>query len=120
MGRLVEGKWVYDNAVPLVDGKLIRPPSLFRERISREPGTKYTAVAGRYHLYVGLGCPWTSRTLIMRKLKNLEDPITGDNGWEFSDHPGCIPDFLYKSHYLYEIYIRVVPSCTCQVSVPML
>ena len=32
-------------------------------------------MAGRYHLYVSLACPWAHRTLIMRALKGLQDII---------------------------------------------
>ena len=63
---------------------------------ARQP---YAAEAGRYHLYVSLACPWASRTVIVRKLKGLEDaigmtvvdPIRDDKGWAFRDPSGKIP-----------------------------
>ena len=53
----------------------------------------FPAEANRYHLYVSLACPWAHRTLIVRKLKGLEDVISttvvdwnmGDRGWRFTD-----------------------------------
>ena len=30
------------------------------------------AVAGRYHLYVSLACPWSHRAVLLRKLRGLE------------------------------------------------
>ena len=56
-------------------GEFQRQEDAFREWISVDGSTAYPAVAGRYHLYVSLACPWASRTLIFRKLKGLEDAI---------------------------------------------
>ncbi|NER32198.1 MAG: glutathione S-transferase family protein, partial [Symploca sp. SIO1C4] len=41
-----------------------------------EAGNPYQPAAGRYTLYVGLGCPWAHRTLVVRMLKGLEDVIS--------------------------------------------
>ncbi|OUL26893.1 glutathione-dependent reductase [Nostoc sp. T09] len=79
-------------------GEYIRPSSQFRNFISAEKGNPYPAVVGRYHLYVGLSCPWAHRTLIVRALKGLEEvisvsvvvpsPIAG--GWVFNqEEEGC-------------------------------
>jgi putative glutathione S-transferase len=46
-----------------------------------------------------LACPWASRTVIVRKLKGLEDaisltvvdPVRDDLGWAFRDTSGEIP-----------------------------
>ena len=48
----------------------------------------FAAERGRYHLYVSLACPYAHRTVIFRKLKDLEsvismsvvDPVMGDEG----------------------------------------
>src|SRR5437763_8356942 len=56
-------------------GEFQRQEDAFREWISNDESTSYPAVAGRYHLYVSLACPWASRTVIFRKLKGLEDVI---------------------------------------------
>src|SRR6266436_1681825 len=74
-------------------GEFQRQEDAFHEWISNDGSTLYPAVAGRYHLYVSLACPWASRTVIFRKLKGLEeaigmtvvDPIRDEKGWAFRD-----------------------------------
>ena len=81
---------------------------------------------GRYHLYVSLACPWAHRTLIMRALKGLEQiiPVSvthwlmAEQGWTFSPGEGVIPDPLFNSRYLHEIYTRADAHYTGRASVP--
>ena len=56
-------------------GEYIRPESQFRNFVNTKPDHLYQPAAGRYRLYVGLGCPWAHRTLVTRALKGLEDAI---------------------------------------------
>ncbi|GAV02069.1 hypothetical protein RvY_12680-2 [Ramazzottius varieornatus] len=71
-------------------GEFVRAQSSFRHWITAEGSSGFTAEANRYHLYVSLACPWAHRTLIVRKLKGLEDIISvcvvdwllGDSGKE--------------------------------------
>ena len=56
-------------------GAYIRPESQFRNFIGTESENSYLPQKGRYRLYVGLGCPWAHRTLVVRALKGLEDGI---------------------------------------------
>jgi putative glutathione S-transferase len=66
--------------------------------------------------------------VIFRKLKGLEkaiglsvvDPLMVENGWEFSERPGCIPDIVNGTAYLYEIYLKVRPQFSGRVTVPTL
>src|ERR1700751_3756982 len=74
-------------------GEFQRQEDAFREWVSNDGSTPYPAVAGRFHLYVSLACPWASRTVIFRKLKGLEDaigmtivdPFRDEKGWAFRD-----------------------------------
>jgi glutathionyl-hydroquinone reductase len=125
MGLLVEGKWVdrwYDTAK--TGGAFEREASSFRERVTADGGAGFAAAPGRYHLYVSLACPWAHRTLILRKLKRLEDaigvstvePLMLEHGWSFG--PGGDP--LYGKRHLHEIYTLAQPDYTGRVTVPAL
>ena len=59
-------------------GEFHRKPSTFRNWVTQDGSSGFVAEAGRYHLYVSLACPWAHRTLIVRKLKGLEDVISVD------------------------------------------
>lgn len=132
MGLLVDGKWAdqwYETESNR--GQFKRQESLFRHWITADgsPGPTgsggFEAKAGRYHLYVSLACPWAHRTLILRKLKGLEEVISVsvvdtlmlESGWTFSEQ---YPDHLYGLDYLHQIYTRADPTVTSRVTVPVL
>jgi len=135
MGLLVDGKWQdkwYDTKSS--GGSFQRTKTAFRRWVTPngEPGPDgqdaVPAEAGRYHLYVSLACPWAHRTLILRKLKKLEDVVSlsvvdwfmGAEGWTFSDRQGCIPDSVNGAERLYEVYLKADPTFTGRVTVPVL
>ncbi len=129
MGLLVDGEWKdewYDTKS--TGGRFVRKDSAFRDRVTADGSSGVPAEAGRYHLYVSLACPWAHRSLIFRKLKKLEsaitlsvvDPLMVENGWEFSDGPGCIPDPIHGARYLHEVYTKARPDYTGRVTVPVL
>ncbi|MGQ7508938.1 glutathione S-transferase family protein [Streptococcus suis] len=135
MGLLQDGKWVdqwYDTKS--TGGKFVRTVTQFRNWITPDGQAGPTgeggfkAESGRYHLYISLACPWASRTLIMRKLKGLEDhislsivhPLMLENGWTFADGLGVIKDSLFNSDYLYQVYLKADPNYTGRVTVPVL
>jgi glutathionyl-hydroquinone reductase len=88
----------------------------------------FAAERGRYHLYVSLACPYAHRTVIFRKLKELEsvisisilDPVMGEQGWEFGSSPGTIADTVNGKSRLGEIYLSADAHYTGRVSVPVL
>ncbi|KIZ42592.1 MULTISPECIES: glutathione S-transferase family protein [Rhodopseudomonas] len=123
MGALIDGRWTTDRD-EIENGTYQRKPTSFRHQISNEPGAKYPAEPGRYHLYVSLACPWACRTLMVRKLKKLEDVISVtivhpdmmENGWTFGDTPEPINGF----RFLHEVYVAALPSYSGHVTVPVL
>lgn len=134
---LVDGKWTADwQPVQAKDekGGFVRQTSSFRNWITPDGSAgatgngRFKAVAGRYHLYVALICPWASRTLIARKLKRLEDsitvsivePVLGSQGWRFGDYPGSTRDHVNGATYMHELYTRVDPHFTGRATVPVL
>lgn len=128
LGMLVNGQWTTEWTERDISGKFNRTPTKFRHWITADGKSGFPTEAGRYHLYVSLACPWAHRTLIMRKLKGLEqaiglsivDPILSDRGWIFSNNPGTIPDSINHAQYLQEIYLKAKSDYTGRVTVPVL
>lgn len=111
-----------------ISGEFERQEDIFRDWISNDGSTPYPAVASRYHLYVSLACPWASRTIILRKLKGLEDtvgmtivdPIRDELGWAFRDGPGYSTDPINGFRYLSEAYEATDSNFDGRVTVPVL
>lgn len=111
------------------DGRFVRQPDAFCHWVSAQarPGT-CPAEAGRYHLYVSLACPWAHRTIIVRKLKRLEDaigmtvvdPIRDERGWAFRDGPGYSRDPINGFQFLSQAYLATDPDYHGRVTVPVL
>jgi len=134
---LVNGKWDADwHPVQAKDdqGRFQRQVSSFRHWVTPDgaPGPTgeggFAAQSGRYHLYVALICPWASRTLMARRLKNLADhisvsvvePALTEQGWRFGDFPGADFDTLNGATYMHEIYTGAEPGHTGRATVPVL
>ena len=135
MGLLVDGVWQdqwYDTASNA--GRFVRSETQFRHWITQDGAAGpsgeggFPAARGRYHLYVGLACPWAHRTLIFRHLKGLEDHISvsvvhwymAEHGWTFAPGQGVVPDPIHHADYLYEIYSAAQPSYSGRVTIPVL
>ncbi|KAJ2307621.1 S-glutathionyl-(chloro)hydroquinone reductase [Coemansia sp. Cherry 401B] len=113
------------------DGKFHRQVSSFRDFVESSPDARFPAEAGRYHLYVSYACPWAHRTLIVRKLKGLENLIgvsvvhylLGPNGWEFAspdEVPGATLDDVNGAKYIRELYFKAEPNYSARFTVPVL
>ncbi len=135
MGMLVDGQWQTHNQRRSDDeGKYQRSAAQFRNWITADgaagesgrPGFK--AEPGRYHLYISLACPWAHRSLIMRKIKGLEDMIDlsvvhwfmAENGWSFEDGPGVIADPISDARYIHNVYTRADAQYSGRATVPVL
>jgi len=128
-GYLQNGQWQrgwYDTRK--TRGEFVRTTAAFRNWITADGSSGFKAQPERYHLYVSLACPWAHRTVIFRVLKRLEDvvtlsvvdPVMHDDGWVFSEAPGCIHDTANGFRYLREAYTAADPSYTGRVTVPVL
>jgi glutathionyl-hydroquinone reductase len=136
MGFLVEGVWQDDShdKTRFQDGRFNRPTTKFRNWVTPigGPGPSgeggFAADTGRYHLYVSLACPWAHRTVIMRRLKGLDNVVSmsvtswhmGESGWTFDKETGSSGDTVNGAERLSEIYLLADPKYTGRVSVPVL
>jgi len=137
MNMLVNGVWT-ENWQPVQakdnEGRFIRQTSSFRNWITKEgqPGPTGTggfkAEKDRYHLYVAYICPWASRTLMVRELKQLTsyitvsavNPVLTEQGWQFGGYPGSDLDTLNDYQYLHELYTAADSTFTGRATVPVL
>ncbi|MCK0505383.1 glutathione S-transferase family protein [Aromatoleum anaerobium] len=128
-GYLNRGVWhSAERARTNAEGAFLRDDSQFRDRVTADGAGNFKAEAGRYHLYVSLACPWAHRTLLYRALKGLQDaigvsvvdPVSGDEGWVFSDYPGATPDHANGLTALHQLYTLAQPDYSGRVTVPVL
>ena len=111
-----------------IDGEFERQEDQFLNWVTADGSSAYSAASGRYHLYVSLACPWAHRTIIVRRLKKLEDvigmtvvdPIRDERGWVFGDGPGHTPDPVNGFAFLSEAYQATDPQYDGRVTVPVL
>jgi len=114
-----------DKPVP---GEFIRQESVFRDWVSDDPASRFSAQVGRYHLYISETCPWAHRTAIVRLLKQLEDvvsissvePVRDDRGWAFSLESEGSSDPVNGFAYLSEAYRASEADYVGRVTVPTL
>ena len=109
-------------------GEFKRQEDAFLDWVKRDASTPYQPERDRYHLYVSLACPWAHRTIILRKLKGLEDvigmtvvdPVRDERGWAFRDGPGHSHDPVNGFRFLSEAYSATDPDFDGRVTVPIL
>jgi len=133
MGKLIDGVWHdvgYDTKKS--GGRFVRWDSQFRNWVTADGSSGFAAEPGRYHLYVSLACPWAHRTLIIRRLKGLEDvvPVSvvhwhmAENGWVFGTNgprgDDCTGDRLGGRSHLHQVYTDAKADYSGRVTVPVL
>jgi len=129
MGQLVDGQWQTGSIITSDSkGAFDRPASTFRNTISADD-SQYQPESSRYHLYVSYACPWATRALMMRSLKDLEShidisvvhPDMLKMGWSFStDFEGATGDKLYGLSYLHQLYQKADENVSAKATVPVL
>lgn len=100
--------------------------------------SQFSPETERYHLYIGLFCPFAHRVNLVRHLKGLQSilplsivkpyPKGDDNGWpgwqfpsEPDDlYPGATKDHLFRSKYMHEVYFKADAEYKGRYSVPVL
>ncbi|HWY93235.1 MAG TPA: glutathione S-transferase family protein [Chthoniobacterales bacterium] len=110
------------------DGSFVRQQDAFRRRVTADGSSGFVAAPGRYHLYVSWACPWAHRTILVRKLKRLEDvigmtvvdPIRDERGWAFRNGPGCSEDPVNGFQFLSQAYLATDPAYVGRFTVPVL
>lgn len=132
-GEMIDGVWhTRFHNTKATGGRFQRGQPKYRNWVTADGGAGpsgcggFPAARGRYHLYVSLACPWAHRTVVLRKLKGLEDvismdvvePVMGDEGWQFGPDGG--DDTVNGAKHLHEIYTTADPRYTGRVSVPVL
>ena len=135
MGELRSGEWLQGGFGTSDSGDFERKPTTFRNWITPDgrPGPSgeggFPAQSGRYRLYVSYACPWAHRTLILRRLKGLDEhigvsvvhPLMKADGWTFAtDFVGATGDPVLKKRFLREVYLAADPQATTRVTVPVL
>jgi glutathionyl-hydroquinone reductase len=113
------------------------PPQSWHGKVTAPEDGPFQPEVGRYHLYIGLFCPFAHRVNLVRHLKGLQDvlPISvvkpypkGDEkgwpGWQFpasdDEYPKATVDHLFGSKYLHEVYFKADPDYKGRYSVPVL
>ncbi|KAF1941381.1 hypothetical protein EJ02DRAFT_404625 [Clathrospora elynae] len=95
-----------------------------------EEGGQFPPEKDRYHLYIGLFCPFAHRANLVRHIKHLKPflPISivrpypkGEPGWRFDEtYPNATPDHLFNSRFMHQVYFRDDPAYKGKYSVPLL
>ncbi|KAK8110241.1 glutathione S-transferase [Apiospora kogelbergensis] len=104
------------------------------------PDGPFQPEPGRYHLYIGLFCPFAHRAYLVRHLKGLQHAIgvsvvkpypkgndQGWPGWQFpgangpdDTYDGATADKLFGSKFMHEVYFKADPDYKGRYSVPVL
>jgi putative glutathione S-transferase len=127
MGMLVNGTWFDDDPLPADrGGAFLRPDSSFRDSVSRDGSTPFTAEPGRYLLVTAPSCPWAHRTVLIRALKRLdkfipllESDLPKGEGWAYSRG---FDDLLPKDgvFHVHQVYAAARANYTGRATVPVL
>ena len=124
-----DGRWHdvwYDTASRA--GRFVRHQAVSRNWVTADGSSGFPAASVRHHLYVSFACPWARRTLVFRKLKELEDhvsvsvvrPLMRENGRTFQDDEGVVRDTVNGAEHLCQVSTVTRPEHTGRATVPVL
>ena len=127
MGMLVDGIWHQEDPPATAgDGSFVRVESGFRDRVTSDGSSGFKAEAGRYFLVTAPSCPWAHRTVMMRKLKGLENAIPilqsdlpKGQGWAYSRGFDSLEPIDGVFH-VHQVYSAARPGFTGRATVPVL
>lgn len=131
MKALINGTWYpnhSDDAELQAERSRIRT-QFFRSWITADGSSGFKAEPDRYHLYVSYACPFAHRTILVRRLKKLENVISmsvlnpdwgSPQGWVFGGWSESTLDTVNGHQYLYQVYQQAKPDFTGKVTVPVL
>ena len=128
MGRLVDGQWTKGEGDLFRNERSDRLKSRHGDEVPDDVIAAMTTKPSRYFLIASLSCPWSHRTLIMRRIKSLEIVVPvqiasgkRDKGYPVNDNrvwrlPGTGRDVTY----VYEVYTASDDTYSGRASVPLL
>jgi glutathionyl-hydroquinone reductase len=131
MKALINGVWhssYSDSPALRTERERIRS-QFFRSWVTADGSSGFKAERDRYHLYVSYACPFAHRTILVRKLKQLESAISmsvlnpdwgSPEGWVFGGWSDTTLDTVNGHDYLYQVYLQAKPNFTGKVTVPVL
>lgn len=113
------------------------PDDSWHGKVDDSSESPFKPEKGRYHMYIGLFCPFAHRANLVCHLKGLQDYIDisivkpypkGDEngwpGWQFpkddQEYPDATVDKLFGSKYLHEVYFKADKEYKGRYSVPLL
>jgi putative glutathione S-transferase len=131
MKLMIDGVWRGDvDPTPEFEARGMIHAGSFRDRITAEGSSGFTAEPGRYHLYVSYACPFSHRVIVVHALKRLEalvglsvvHPIWDTpEGWVLGETALSTPDRSGNGFVsLHEVYRAARPNYTGKVTVPVL
>ena len=127
MGMLVAGNWTDDDR-QIQEGAFVRHASERGADLDADALGASLSEPGRYHLIASRSCPWSHRTLIMHRLKGLDDRIQvqiagGPRLEGYAVDQGRswpVPGANARIRHVHQLYSLSDPAYTGRATVPVL
>lgn len=127
MGMLIDGVWQEEDHI-IVEGAYQRQTSVHNSHLTEALIQQLQQQPGRYHLIGSWTCPWSHRTLLIRRLKRLEHclPLHITGGEKVQGYPAHfgklwqVPGSTQQIRHLHQLYTLSNPTHTGRATVPIL